>query len=143
MLMLVLAVSTAASPGSEVTYIGGTVASLKEGTLGAIDTTSDTSLLFIYDAGKRVSIPYVDIDSYSYSREVAHHLGVLPAIGVGLLKKRQRKHFLRITYRGENGSAEVVVFEVPKQMPRSLLAVLQTKAPQGCTKPNPQCTALN
>jgi hypothetical protein len=63
---------------------------------------------------------------------VARHLGVLPAIAVGLVKKRQRRHYFRISYRDENGVVQVVVFEVPKNMPRTLLPILQTRAPQGC-----------
>ena len=71
------------------------------------------------------------IDSYEYSRRVAHHLGVLTAIAVALVKKRQRKHFLRIAYDDERKTPEVAIFEVPKNMPLTLLANPQERALQG------------
>jgi hypothetical protein len=39
---------------------------------------------------------------------------------------------LRIAYRDEDHAPQVAIFEVPKKMPRTLLAVLQQRAPQGC-----------
>jgi hypothetical protein len=62
---------------------------------------------------------------------VTHHLGVLPAIAVSLVKKRQRKHFLRIAYHDEFKTPQVAIFEVPKKMPLTLFAILQQRAPQG------------
>jgi hypothetical protein len=84
----------------------------------------------------RLAIPYASIDSYEHSQQVAHHLGVLPAIAVSLVKKRQRKHFLRIAYHDESKTPQVAIFEVPKKMPLTLLAILQQRAPQGW-KPQP------
>jgi hypothetical protein len=57
-------------------------------------------------------------------------LGVLPAIAVRLFKVRQRRHFFSFSYRDSNNVVQVAVFEVPKQMPRTLEAVLQTRAPR-------------
>jgi hypothetical protein len=85
--------------------------------------TSQTELVFV-SSSVRLVIPYASIDSYDHSQQVTHHLGVLPAIAVSLVKKRQRKHFLRIAYHDE------------KKMPLTLLAILQQRAPQGC-KPQP------
>jgi hypothetical protein len=82
----------------------------------------------------KVEIPYASIESHKYSKEVARHLGVLPTIAVGLLKVRQHRHFFRISYRVPGAAAQVVIFEVPKQMPRTLEAVLQTRA-SGVWKP--------
>jgi hypothetical protein len=91
----------------------------------------------------RLVIPYASIDSYDHSQQVTHHLGVLPAIAVSLVKKRQRKHFLRIAYHDEIKTPQVAIFEVPKKMPLTLLAILQQRAPQGC-KPQPysKCRAI-
>jgi len=113
-----------------VTYVGGTVASLKDGDRGKLDTNSLTDLVFESSTGRLV-IAFAKIDSYEHS-QVAHHLGVLPAVAVGLVKKRQRKHFLRIAYHDENNTPQVAIFEVPKKVPLTLMAILQQRAPQGC-----------
>jgi hypothetical protein len=115
----------------QVLYAGGTVPTLQTGTLGRIDATSQTALSFEY-AGNKLAIPYATIDSFAYSEQVARHLGVLPAMAVGLVKRRQRKHFIQIDYRDENNLKHVAVFEVSKHMPETLMAVLQARSPQGC-----------
>ncbi|HET8921359.1 MAG TPA: hypothetical protein VFN26_00035 [Candidatus Acidoferrum sp.] len=142
-LLLAIVLPAGAVEGGTVMYVGGTVASLKEGALGRLDITSQTEVAF-ESSGSKLAIPFARIDSYEYSQQVAHHLGVLPAIGVGLLKKRQRKHFLRIAYYDESNAPQVAIFEVPKKMPRTLLAILQLRAPQGC-KPqaHAKCTFQN
>jgi len=130
-LLLAISIPAGAVEDGQAMYVGGTVAKLKEGALGRLDTTSTTMLEF-ESAGSTLAIPYVKIESFDYSQKVARHLGVLPAIAVGLVKKRQRRHFFQINYRDDNSVPQVAIFEVPKQMPPSLLAILQTRAPQGC-----------
>ncbi len=127
-LLLVVALPTFGLEDSQVMYMGGTAQGVIAGALGRLDTTSDTALIFEH-SGNKVMIPYADIESYQHSSEVTRHLGVLPAIGVGLVRKRQHRHFLRISYRDSNGVAQAVVFEVPKQMPQTLQAVLQARSP--------------
>lgn len=114
-------------------FTGGTVRATA-GVLGHFDTTSDAALSFDYP-GDKLMIPYAKIESFEYSKQVARHLGVLAAIAVGLVKKRQQKHFVRISYRDAGDMSQVAVFEVSKKMPRTLMAILQTRAPQGCKRP--------
>jgi hypothetical protein len=142
-LLMALPLATIAVENGQVLYAGGTIVSMKERTIGRLDTTSPTELKFEY-SGSKLVILFAKIDSYEYSQQVARHLGVLPAIGVGLVKRRQRKHFLRISYRDESDTSQVAIFEVPKQMPSTLLAILQERAPQGC-KPSlaERCTKLS
>ena len=83
-------------------------------------------------SGTKLLIPYADIQTFEYSTEVTRHLGVLPAIGVGLVKMRRHRHYFRISYRGAADVSQVAVFEVPKHMPRALRAVLEARAPQTC-----------
>jgi len=96
-----------------------------------LDTTSEKSLTF-ETSGKKLLIPYADIQSFEYSTEVTRHLGVLPAIAIGLVKMRRRRHYFRISYRGADNVSQVAIFEVPKHMPRMLRAVLEARAPQTC-----------
>jgi hypothetical protein len=130
--LLPLSLSAAALDDGHARYVGGTVPGLASGVVGRLDTTSKTSLTF-QQAGNKLEIPYASIESYEYSKEVTRHLGVLPAIAVGMVKMRRHSHFFSISYRGEDGApAQIVVFEVPKDMPRTLEAILQTRAPGTC-----------
>lgn len=124
-LVILLSLSASALDEGHVMYVGGTVPGVNAGTVGRLDTTSVTSLTFEF-AGNKVAIPYASIKSYQYTKEVARHLGVLPAIAVGVVKKRRRRHFFRISYR-EQDVEQVVIFEVPKEMPPSLEAILQAR----------------
>src|SRR5262245_32408070 len=112
-----------------VIYVGGTVPNIKNGTTGHFDTGQVTGLAFEYSGGK-FAIPYQGIRSYEYTQEVARHLGVLPAIAVGLVRMRQHHHFITISFHDESGSSQTTRFEVPKHMPETILSVLETKAPQ-------------
>jgi hypothetical protein len=96
-LLLVLPLATIAVDNGQVMYAGGTVVTLKEGTIGRLITSSPTDLTF-ESSGTQLAIPFARIDSYEYSQQVARHLGVLPAIATGLIRHRQKRHFLRITY---------------------------------------------
>jgi len=136
-LFLFFSLSAFALEEGHARYVGGTVPGLTSGVIGRLDTTSTTSLTFAR-AGNKVEIPYASIESYEYSKDVTRHLGVLPAIAVGLVKMRRHSHYFSISYRTEaGGPAQIVVLEVPKDMPRSLQAILQTRAPQaGCNRKN-------
>jgi hypothetical protein len=130
LLLLILATLPAlALEGSDAVYAGGTISGLKEGTPGKVDLTSDTELVFPYTGG-RLAIPYGRIESYEHSQEVAVHLGVAPAIAVGLIKSRRRNHFVRLTFRDGENRQQVVVFEIPKTMPSYLMPTLWARAPQ-------------
>jgi hypothetical protein len=135
---LLLSLSASAFENGHAKYVGGTVPSLTAGTVGRLDTTSEASLIFL-QAGNKLEIPYVSIESYEYSKEVTRHLGVLPAIAVRLFKVRQRRHFFRFSYRDTNNLAQAAVFEVPKQTPPTLQAVLETRAPRS-RKPTWPCS---
>jgi hypothetical protein len=134
LLFLALALPAEAVEDGQVMYFGGTVPAIAPGLIGRLDTTSETSLTF-GAANTKLVIPYAAITSYEYSTEVTHHLGVLGAIAVGLLKKRERQHFFRISYLDAGNVSQVAVFEVPKHLPRTIQAVLDTRAPKKCKPP--------
>jgi len=130
--LLLLSLPAVALSGQHVQYIGGTAAGIKNGAMGKLDTTSDSSLIFECQ-GTKLSVPYANIDSFQHTKEIARHLGVLPVIVVALLKPRQQRHFFRITYRDRNGPdpvMHVIVLEVPKRMSCTLEAVLDARGPQ-------------
>jgi hypothetical protein len=129
--LLTISLSALAVDMGQVAYVGGTVSGLKEGTLGRLDTAQEAVLIFEHSGGK-VAIPFAKIDSYEYKEERARRMGVLPTIAVGMFKRLQRRHFFRISYHDDADTSQVTVFEVPKDMPHTLLAVLQTRAPREC-----------
>jgi|SRR6266568_7103810 len=127
-----LSSSAAALDDGHVRYVGGTAAGVSAGAVGRLDTTSETSVIF-EQAGDKLSIPYASIESYEYSKEVTRHLGVLPAVAVGLMKMRRHSHYFRITYRDPSGTVQqIVVFEVPKHMPPTLNAILEARTRGKC-----------
>jgi len=142
LLGLLTSIAASAVENGNVMYAGGTVEGLKEGAIGKLDTKSLDALKF-ESGGTTLVIPYAKLDSYEYSNPVARHLGVLPAIAVGMVKKRQRRHFFRISFSDEHGDLRVAIFEVPKQMPPVLLAILAANAPGKCRAAvNGYCMAM-
>ncbi|MGB6387356.1 MAG: hypothetical protein WBD25_16720 [Terriglobales bacterium] len=127
-ILLSLTLPAVAVEGGQVMYVGGTIPALTNNLVGRLDTTSETSLTFEY-ASNKLAIPYAAIESFQYSTEVTHHLGVLPGIVVALAKKREHRHFFRISYRDADNISQVAIFEVPKHMPRTLQAILNARAP--------------
>lgn len=125
--------------GNQVKYVGGTVPDMKIGALGEVQISGAT--LTFESSGARVAIPYASIESFDHSTEVARHLGVLPAIVVALLRARQRRHFIAISYRDQASDSlpQVVVLEIPKGMARTLQRVLETRTPPHATQPTRPC----
>src|SRR5258707_15703788 len=96
-LLLLFSLSASALDEGHARYIGGTVSGVPTGGIGRLDTTPARSLTFEH-AGNKIDIPYASIESYRYSTDVTRHLGVLPAIAVGLAKIRRHSHFFSIAY---------------------------------------------
>jgi|ERR1700722_17511073 len=136
-LLLAVAVPAVAVEDGQVMYFGGTIPNLKTGIIGRLDTTSETQLIFDC-ANSKLAIPYADIESFEYTTEVTHHLGVAAGVVVALIKKRERRHFFRISYRDAERGSQVAVFEVSKHMPPTLQAVLRARAAHRC-RPYSQC----
>ena len=133
---LLLSLPAFAARTGNVRYVGGTAPEVKAGAVGQLDTTAANALIFEH-SGNKLEIPYASIHTFEYSKEVARHLGVLPFIAVSLVKMRQHRHFFRISYRDQSGAPQVVIFEVPKHMPRTLQAILNARAPYGSNSSRP------
>jgi hypothetical protein len=123
-LLLVAATSVFALGNGRVEYVGGTASNVKPGTIGELDT--EAALVFVHSGGK-FAVPFDRIESFDYWEKRARQLGVLLTIAFGLFKPLQQKHFFRIAYRDERDLPQAAVFEVPKQMPDVLNAVLQAR----------------
>jgi phosphatidylglycerophosphate synthase len=128
-------VPTFAVEAGQVMYTSGTL-TVAQGTIGSLDITVPATLVFKLPATSsgsgEIDIPYDKITGFVYRTEVAHHIGVLPAIAVSLVKRRERKHYFTINFNDSSGAAQVAIFEVPKQDPPALLATLRSRSPQAC-----------
>jgi hypothetical protein len=121
----------AAAQEPDVEYVNGTVQGCKDGTTGTLDMSSPQSLEF-RSGSSRFSIPYAEITSVKYREENRFRLGVLPAIAVGLLKARSKRHFVSIAWRHDDDSSEVVTLDASREKTRGLMAVLRVRAPRAC-----------
>ena len=113
-------------------YTGGSM-SVGKDTAGALDTTSPTALVFKFagtgGGSGEFGIDYASMRAFEYHDEVAHHLGVLPLIAVGLVVSRERRYFFTITYADSSAVTQVAIFEVSRSDVAALKALLQARAP--------------
>jgi hypothetical protein len=130
-LALMFTTATFAASGGSVAYLGGSSATVKPGDFGSFDTSDAKELAFVSPGGK-LSIPYDKIQKIEYRKELKYPLGVAPTIVVSLIKSRERIHFITFTYTDSAGVRQAAVFEVAKEVPRSLLPVLAVRSTQAC-----------
>jgi hypothetical protein len=130
-LLLAIPCAAFAVESGQVLYVGGSAANMKDGTLGRFAMDAKEAIAFVYSSGT-FTIPFSSLESYESSDRVARHLGVVPAIAVGLVRHRQRRHFFEFHYQDQNHVAQVAIFEVPKDLPPMLLGILQARVPSAC-----------
>jgi len=129
----------AGEPG-DVEYVNGTVKGLADGSMGSLDTSGKDALEFRSGSGQ-FSVPYGEITRVRCREENRFRLGVLPAIAVGLLKARSKRHFVTIEWDHSDSPSEVVTLDASKEKALGLLAVLRARAPQGCReRPGQACS---
>jgi hypothetical protein len=112
--------------GADVKYVGGTLASMKEGAVGRLDTAASTALVF-EQGGSRLEIPYASMQRYQYTQPLARRMGVAATIAVGIVKRRQRRHIVEVYFRDTAGMNQVAVFEVSKQRASLVVAALSAR----------------
>jgi hypothetical protein len=114
--------------GSDVRYVGGSAQGIATDAIGKIDLTSPSDLVFATSNAK-ISIPYASITKFQYTKEVAHHYGVLGATAISLLKARRQQHFLHISYTDSNGAAQAVVLEISKDAQSAVRTTIEARIP--------------
>jgi hypothetical protein len=132
-LVVVVPAHAAIVEGSQVMYVGGSIPALPLGTMGTLNTQRTDALVFEYSGGK-LEIPYQGIQSFQYSERLARRMGVLPTIAVGLFKRRQRRHFFEVSFRGADGASQAVLLEVSKDMAQAVNVVLLARSPRPCRR---------
>jgi hypothetical protein len=58
---------------------------------------------------------------------------------VALVKRRERKHLISISFTDESNAPQAAIFEVGKHDPPALLAILRTRASQACGRNGQMC----
>ena len=130
LLLVVLFVGEAlmwAGLGSEKTmYVGGTVATLKDGTEGVSSAKDENKFVFTYSGGK-LEVPYEKINDLEYGQKAGRRLGVAIVVTWMALFSKKRKHFLTVGYMDENDKQQAAVFELGKNVVRVTLASLEAR----------------
>jgi hypothetical protein len=146
-MLLLLAFGTEApgiaSVGSkEASYFGGTSTAFVGATdpiEGRIDTDDESDLAFIATgrpfAGRTVSIPYASVTDVEYGQKAGRRVGaaigysaLLGPVGLLALFSKKRNHYVTVGYTSPDGSAQVAVFEIGKDIVRPTLAILETRS---------------
>ena len=142
-LMALVSSPALALDSRQAAYIGGSAAITPE-TVGTFDTTSPTELIFHFKqpdgAAGQLAINYSGIHTVDARNEVTHHLGVAPAIAVGLLAARQRRYFVTVTWTDEAGVAQAAELEVSKRQQQPLVTIIRARMPQRCAPSQPPCS---
>lgn len=133
LLVLTLVPATAAlgDQSLNITYLRGSVATVKEGTAGTIDKISPTAVVF-RSGSDQFQIPFARITSFRYHEESQLHVGVLPAIAVGLFRAWPKRHLITITWTGESAVPEVATLEASKSVVDGILELMRARAPEAC-----------
>jgi hypothetical protein len=119
--------STAFAIDSKKTaYIGGTIADLKEGTEGKSSAFDETNFVFEHKKGK-LAIPYSQVEELEYGQKAGRRVAVAILVSPLALFSKKRKHYLTISYKDEAGKGQAAVFELGKDVIRTMLSSLQAR----------------
>ena len=123
-------------------YFGGTVMAFEgasDPVEGVLDTKNSEQLVFTSVEkkfrGKTFSIPYTRVVDLEYGQKAGRRVGtavattvLLGPIGLLSLLSKKRKHYLTVGYQSADGTNQVVVFEIGKDIIRTTLAIVETRS---------------
>ncbi len=113
--------------GSEKTmYVGGTITTIKDGTVGISSTHDEKAFVFQYKGGS-LKIPYDRVNALEYGQKAGRRLGLAIAVSPMLLLSKKRKHYLTINFLDEDDKQQAAVFELGKGITRVMLASLEAR----------------
>jgi hypothetical protein len=110
-------------------YVRGTLSAIKERTEGRFNTQSETELTF--SAGKKgsVAVPYAAIASLEFEQKER----TVVIIGFYKPVSKQLYYYLTITYRDPEGKEQRGVFELGKDIIRTMLKLLEARSGKAIT----------
>lgn len=127
--LLVGPTASAAVRGDKAMYVGGTVSSIAEKTMGRFDVSDGTAAVFLDLDGKTLlEIPYDKITSIEYGQKAGRRVGVAIVVTWIALFSKKRKHFVTLGFTDPEGKQQGVVFELAKGQNRKVLTVLEARS---------------
>ena len=126
-LNLLTPVTLEAVDGDKAQYIGGTVVGLQEKAEAKLVTSSEAQLAF--DAGKKgtLMVPYTAVQSLEYGQKAGRRVAVAVLVSPLALFSKKRNHYLTITYKDGAEKEQAAVFELGKDIVRTVLKVLEVR----------------
>ena len=125
-LILTLA-ATAAEPGFQAEFVGGTLAGVKAKSHARLDLTSPDAMAFRC-AGQTLSIAFPRINTLEYGQHVSRRYAAAVLISPLLLMSKSRQHFVTIGYVDTDGKQQALVFRLQKGDIRTVLASLEARS---------------
>lgn len=113
-------------PPDAAMYIGGTVTTIPEQTIGKLDFTSEESVVFRWKNGQW-TLPYQQVTSLEYGQKAGRRVGVAIAVTVWALFSKKRRHFLTIGFKDSEGKQQAVLIEVGKAKAKVSIAILEAR----------------
>ena len=108
-------------------YIGGTLASIPEKDEGPINLKGEDKLVFMPKKGSLLEIAWDSIDDIEYGQKVGRRVGTAILVSPLAIFTKSRKHFVTISYKDANGTAQAVVLEFDKKDIRQNLTIFKVR----------------
>lgn len=122
-------------------YIGGTAPDFKgakKNVAGTLSLDDETELRFTHkfnNTNGTFAVPYDKIIDLEYGHKTGRRVGAAVAtailispVGLFLLFSKKRKHFLTVGYHDEDGKEQVAVFELGKDIVKTVLPTIEARS---------------
>lgn len=118
--------ASAAVPGAQASYIGGTRADIPNNSRGSLQAIDEQYFAF-YGKGANVRVPYDKINLIEYGQKVGRRYMMAAFVSPVFILSKHRQHFLTVVYEDDNGREQALIFRVDKDDIRSMLVSLEAR----------------
>lgn len=127
--LLIAQIALPAVRGDKAMYVGGTIKTVPEKTMGRFDVSDEKVAFFRSLQGDPlIEIPYDKITSIEYGQKAGRRVGVALTVTIWALFSKKRKHFVTIGFTDPEGKQQGVVLELAKGTVRKTLTVLEARS---------------
>jgi hypothetical protein len=113
-------------PVARVSYAGGTVNAIPQGT-PAVVKTADPDFLVMVTKGATLKVSYGRVNLLEYGQTVSRRYALAVLVSPLLLLSKRRTHYLTIGFTDDEGRQQALVLTVAKEHIRVLLASLEAR----------------